>query len=179
MPEPLPSDVTLRAPELSDAPALFALIASNRDALRPWMPWEPLTRSEADSRAFLESAAVSRQIGKAYTWLVLRGGELAGVCDLHSVDTLNCHAFVGYWLDRRQVGQGVMQAALMQMLTEAFGPLGLHRVAIDAAADNHRSCAVAERLGFRYEGVLREYLLLQGRYCDARQYSLLAHEWKC
>ncbi|WP_445989591.1 GNAT family N-acetyltransferase [Chromobacterium haemolyticum] len=179
MSEPLPAHVSLSAPELSDAPALFALINANRDALRPWMPWEPLTRSEADSRAFLESAAVGRQIGKAYTWLVLRGGELAGVCDLHAIDALNGHAFVGYWLDSRQVGQGVMQAALRLLLAEAFGPLGLHRVAIDAAADNRRGCAVAERLGFRYEGVLREYLLLQGRYCDARQYSLLAHEWTC
>ncbi|OQS40759.1 MULTISPECIES: GNAT family N-acetyltransferase [Chromobacterium] len=178
MSEPLPAHVSLSAPELSDAPALFALINANRDALRPWMPWEPLTRSESDSRAFLQSAAVSRQAGTAYTWLVSRGGELAGVCDLHSVDASNRHAFVGYWLDRRQVGQGVMQAALTQLLNEAFGPLGLHRVAIDAAAANHRSCAVAQRLGFRFEGVLREYLLLQGRYCDARQYSLLAHEWK-
>ncbi|UGA38966.1 hypothetical protein JOS77_04635 [Chromobacterium haemolyticum] len=61
MSEPLPAHVSLSAPELSDAPALFALINANRDALRPWMPWEPLTRSESDSRAFLQSAAVSRQ----------------------------------------------------------------------------------------------------------------------
>lgn len=60
----------------------------------------------------------------------------------------------------------------------AFGRLGLHRVEIRCAADNHRSRAIPERLGFTQEGVLRESGYLNGRFVDMVVYGVLASEWR-
>ncbi|XLM21603.1 GNAT family N-acetyltransferase, partial [Chromobacterium piscinae] len=56
--------------------------------------------------------------------------------------------------------------------------LGLHRLELGCAPENLRSCRVAERLGFRLEGELRDAQYLNGRYWNMRCYGLLADEWK-
>lgn len=53
----------------------------------------------------------------------------------------------------------------------------LQKVVISCAIDKLRSRAVAERLGFVQEGVLRQVVRLHGRSVDGVFYGLLAKEW--
>jgi ribosomal-protein-serine acetyltransferase len=50
-------------------------------------------------------------------------------------------------------------------------------VEIHCAIGNEKSCAIAKRLGFQFEGVLRQGQLLNGNYVDINVYSMLAGEW--
>jgi ribosomal-protein-serine acetyltransferase len=45
------------------------------------------------------------------------------------------------------------------------------------STENEKSCAVAERLGFRREGVQRQAAWLYNRFVDLVSYSALASEW--
>ena len=167
----------LRPVAEQDAAALFALVDAHRAALASWLPWVAATHSQQDSLAFLQHSVAARQQGSQYDWLILVDGQLAGVCGLHTVSAANRRACVGYWLAPPYVGRGVMQAALQQLCGQAFGTLGLLRLVIDPALANVRSIAVAQRAGFRFEGVLRQHLWLHGQTHDAACYSLLATEW--
>ncbi|UTH74794.1 GNAT family N-acetyltransferase [Chromobacterium sp. IIBBL 290-4] len=170
--------VALRAPDLIDAPALFALIDQDRDHLRTWLPWVDKTLSIADSRQFLAGVLEGRRDGAPCRhWLIEADGELAGCIDLHALSGQHRHGSLGYWLASRCSGRGVMTQAVSQVLDIAFGEMGLHRVALVAGAANHRSRAVASRLDFALEGVMREYLHLHDRYFDASLYSMLASQW--
>ena len=53
----------------------------------------------------------------------------------------------------------------------------LDRVQINCNVDNSRSRAIPEKLGFSYEGTLREGELLRGELRDQVVYSLLKREW--
>lgn len=70
-----------------------------------------------------------------------------------------------------------MSRSVSAVLDEAFGRLGLGRVSLRADVANERSRALARRLGFTEEGVLRQALAFPGGRRDAVVYSILASEW--
>lgn len=121
---------------------------------------------------------VKREDGTALLYgLFSAAGELVGVIDLHEINRTNGNAQIGYWLTKQAEGRGLMSRACRAVLGMAFGALALERVEIRCAVGNHRSCAIPERLGFQFEGVLRHAEALHGGYVDLRLYSLLASEY--
>ncbi len=71
-----------------------------------------------------------------------------------------------------------MTEACRAMVNHAFRELGLNRVGIACATENHRSRAIPERLGFRQEGVQRQAEWLYDRFVDRALYAMLASEWR-
>ena len=60
----------------------------------------------------------------------------------------------------------------------AFTHLKLNKVEIRAAVENKKSRSIPERLGFVYEGTLRQAEWLYDHYVDHAVYGMLADEWK-
>ena len=75
-------------------------------------------------------------------------------------------AEIGYWLAEPHNGRGHMTAACLALVDHGFDALRLYRAVIRAATGNAPSRAVAERLGFRLEGVEREAQLVKGEFVD-------------
>ncbi|PTL84650.1 GNAT family N-acetyltransferase [Vitiosangium sp. GDMCC 1.1324] len=73
---------------------------------------------------------------------------------------------MGFGLDFRHQGQGLMSEAVLAVCDYAFGPLGLHRIQANHLPENHRSAAVLRRVGFSVEGLARELVLIDGRWRD-------------
>ena len=80
---------------------------------------------------------------------------------------------IGYWLAREARGRGVMTRAVRLLSAWAFGELLVDRIEIIVDPRNASSRAVAERAGFRFEGVLRSYVVIKDRRRDMAMYSLL------
>lgn len=70
-----------------------------------------------------------------------------------------------------------MTAAVRLLVDHALSLWRLNRVEIRVAAENRRSRAISERLGFRQEGMLRQAELIDGRYLASIVYSMLAADW--
>ncbi|MGZ3459404.1 MAG: GNAT family N-acetyltransferase, partial [Archangium sp.] len=81
---------------------------------------------------------------------------------------------LGFGLDHRHLGQGLMSEAVRALCDYAFGPLALHRIQANHLPENHRSAAVLRRVGFRVEGLARELVLIEGRWRDHVLTALLA-----
>jgi ribosomal-protein-alanine N-acetyltransferase len=75
-------------------------------------------------------------------------------------------AHLGYKLDRRRVGQGLMREALEKVITYVFQERGLHRIEANIMPRNSRSLALVEALGFVSEGLARRYLNINGVWED-------------
>lgn len=67
--------------------------------------------------------------------------------------------------------------ALYLVIRHVFEELGYRRLEWTCTAENSRSRVAADRLGFTYEGTLREGLLLKGMPRDICMYSMLSSEW--
>ncbi len=67
--------------------------------------------------------------------------------------------------------------AIYLMLCEAFDKLKYRRVEWKCDSLNERSRAAALRLGFKFEGIFRQHIIVKGRNRDTAWYSMLDSEW--
>ena len=67
--------------------------------------------------------------------------------------------------------------AIYLMVAHAFDELKVRRLEWKCDAANERSRRAADRLGFTFEGVFRQHMLVKDRNRDTAWYSLLDGEW--
>ena len=161
---------------MGDAPELYALIEDNREHLARWMWW---AAQDFDATlGFLESARTDAERGHALQLVVLRDERIAGMVGFHRIAWAHRSASLGYWLAASEQGRGLMTAAVGVLVGHAFSAWELNRLEIQVAVQNHRSRAIAQRLGFREEGLLREAWIVGDRLFDLVVYAMLARDWR-
>lgn len=86
---------------------------------------------------------------------------------------------IGYtWLTRSAIRTGANTDAKLLMLTLAFEEWEVHRVCLHTDVRNERSRAAIERLGARFEGVLRAHRLAADLTVrESARFSIVAEEW--
>lgn len=166
--------IELRSWSLDDAPEIFAIVDANRDHLRAWFPWVDRTAGPVQIAEFIETSR-RREDAREGNGIYVNG-TLVGSAGL-SWATEEMQGEIGYWLAADAQGQGLVTRAVRALTTYGFEEVGLHRMTIKAAVENARSRAVAERLGFVQEGVLREGGNTGLGRVDLVIYGLIVHEW--
>ncbi len=160
-----------------DARGLFAVVDADRARLGRWLPWVEDTRSERDSARFIADASEERRRRRSLVLGLRVRGELVGTLGLHGVEWCDRSAEVGYWIAARAEGRGYVTRAARALLRFAFEGADLNRIVLRCAVGNDRSRRVAERLGFREEGLMREAHHVGGRFLDQHLYALLRREF--
>jgi ribosomal-protein-serine acetyltransferase len=167
----------LRSVEDRDAEELHALIEANRAHLARWLAWaQPQT--PAQTREFVGRAQAQEAANDGFQAALIDDGRIVGMVGFHSIDWPNRATSLGYWLDRGAQGAGTMTEAVHAMVDHAFAEWGLNRVEIRLDVENEQSRALAERLGFTREGVLRQALWVAGGFHDDAVYAMLATDWR-
>ena len=111
----------------------------------------------------------------------LPDGSLAGIFALNQIFRGPFqNAFAGWRVASDQTGKGLATAGVLALLDLAFEQepkgLGLHRVQANVVPSNPASIRVAEKAGFRLEGLAQEYLQIDGRWQDHLMFAKLARE---
>jgi len=167
---PLPTNLELLTPRLrlcatqeNDGDEVNAAIQASWPELSTWMPWAKALPSLEESRSHARGAVWKWERRSEFDFSIrLRiGGRLIGKCSLHTLETLTGRAEIGYWLDSRLTGRGLMTEAIARLII--WGEeLGFGRLEIRCDARNIASQNVARRLGFEREGCLRRYVFDNG-----------------
>lgn len=106
-------------------------------------------------------------------------GGFAGACSLQHIDMRNRHAELGIWMARREGrGQGFGTEAVNLLLDYAFEVVRLDKVHLGVYDFNEAGLRTYERVGFRYEGRLRQMLYYDGRLWDEWPMGMLRSEWQ-
>ncbi|MGK5037777.1 GNAT family N-acetyltransferase [Janthinobacterium sp. LB3P118] len=155
------------------AEALAELVGNNLEHLQPFLPAVVQLACVDDARAYLCAAAARAASGDILEWHIFSGTALCGSIRLKEIDTADHKASIGYYVGRQFQGRGIASAAVGAVLAHAFGALHLHRIELQCAAGNYASMALAGRLGFAHEGVLRQAEWLNGVFVDLHVYGLL------
>lgn len=165
----------LRLFEESDAQELHALIEANRERLALWLPWAA-SQTYEDTLGFIRRTIEQHAANDGFQAAIVCGERIAGAIGYREVDWEDRATSLGYWLGEEYQGRGTMTAAVSALADHAFTAWGLQRVEIRAAAENRRSRAIPERLGFTEEATLPRAELVGGRRLDSVVYAMLNPE---
>jgi ribosomal-protein-serine acetyltransferase len=122
--------------------------------LRQWLAWA-VTAGADQTRAYTEEAVRSWEEGTDFSFAVLAGNEVVGGVGCHRAILARMMGELGYWLRTDRTGRGYATEAGEAVVRWAFDTLGFGRMELRAGVENLPSQRVAERLGFRREGLLR------------------------
>ena len=176
--------VLLRPLSVSDFPAWREVRRRNEAWLTRWeptrMPGQPDVIEDRDAFAVRCSARQrERQLGVGYGYGVFVDGVFAGEVNLSSVQRGPFQsAYVGYWIDEKQAGNGYVPEAVVALAKFVFEDLALHRMQIAIIPRNAASRRVVEKLGLREEGVAERYLEINGVWEDHVRYAMTREEWE-
>lgn len=175
---PLAPDAELCPLEPWQAEEFAAHVGEVRDHLAPWIPWAHTIVDAESAREFLQRYADRQAQDEGRLYGIRVGGKLAGGTLFRTFHVPSGVCEVGVWLDRGAVGRGLVTSAVRAMVDWAVDARGMTRVEWRADPSNTRSVAVAERLGFTFEGVLRQTFTVAGRRLDSGVWAMLADEWR-
>jgi [ribosomal protein S5]-alanine N-acetyltransferase len=167
---PIRDDVRLRLVRADDASDLLRYYVDNRAHLQPWEP----SRVEAfytleTMHARIDTMLRSHAAQTALHFLLERPGApgIVGECGFTNIvrgPFQACH--LGFSIDARAEGRGLMAAALRLAVAYVFEVLQLHRIMANHRPENARSAALLARLGFEREGLAKRYLKINGAWAD-------------
>ncbi|MBY0216289.1 GNAT family N-acetyltransferase [Paenibacillus illinoisensis] len=164
--------------ETKDAGELFHLIDTNREHIGKWLKFPSMTVEMEDSKAFIEGTRMRYAKDEGYWLGIWSEGHLVGSIGYLYLDQENKKTEIGYWLGQEYEGKGFITKSIKVLIDYAFDELQFNKIEIGVAADNAKSRAIPEKLGFTREGELRDYEYINGRFLDRVIYGLKAAEWR-
>lgn len=167
------AEIELRVLEPDHAETMLALILNNREHLDSWLRWSGRIHTKEDVLNLINRYAAIDGF-HAGLWYQ---SQFAGGIACHSINRESNKAEIGYWLGAAYTGKGLVTQSCRAVIKHLFEQEKMHRIEIQCMTDNVSSRAVAERLGFTFEGIKRESEWITSAYRDHALYSLLAHEF--
>jgi RimJ/RimL family protein N-acetyltransferase len=161
--------IVLRPWREEDAKAVYT--ACQDLEILHWIPVIPRPYTPDDALAF-----VTDRLGLGpYQFAITEDDQVVGSIGMRVNEQKIGH--IGYWCAREARGRGVTTLALRLLCRYALEELNIERLELVTDPDNRASQRVAEKVGFRPEGVLRSHLLHpDGRRRDSVMFSLLPRE---
>jgi RimJ/RimL family protein N-acetyltransferase len=148
----------IRMPKPGDGKVVYESKKASKNELLPWMAWAHRDESEEDAEINIREAHVNFITREDLRLLVFHKetGALIANSGLHRIDWDARKFEIGYWIDTRYSGKGYMTEAVKGIEGFAFNELEANRVEIHCDTKNVKSRAIAERLGYELEGILRK-----------------------
>jgi len=156
--------------------------------------WSPVPQGQAAATSYVDTALAWRDAGSAVPFATVRvsDGVLIGSTRFWNLERWPwplshprhgrlfpdaCE--IGYtWLARPAIKTAANTEAKLLMLRHAFETWGVLRVCFHTDARNQRSRTAIERVGGRFEGILRSHRLAADHGVrDSVRYSIVAAEW--
>lgn len=183
-PRPLPARISHRGPRVSLEPLdprrhldeLWTAASADRAESWAYMGYGPFADRAALSRTLQDFATGHDPLFFAVRPHTL--GTVEGWMSLMEIFPRHAHVEIGnIWLGPRLRRSAAATEAMFLLMRHAMDDLGYRRLTWKCNALNAPSRRAADRLGFTYEGTLRNVLVVKGRRRDTAWYSILDDEW--
>jgi ribosomal-protein-alanine N-acetyltransferase len=165
----------------SDAKELFGAIEASREILKRRLRWVGEVRSIEDERRFIAEATATMETGDLLLWGIFdsKTSALVGVVGLDKLSSKErTQACFSIWINSSKQDKGYATEVGRVVVECAFRKLNCHRLFVRMDPSNRAFRRVLKKIGFKYEGCLRDDKRLNGRWIDQECWGLLKSEWK-
>jgi len=162
----------------ADVPELFRVGHATPEAQALWefLPAGPFT-AEDDLRAWTKTWQATPAT-LPFTVRLVETGARVGMISIMRIEPRHGVAELGcIWYTPAVQRTPVNTESNFLLLRHLFDDLGYRRVEWKCNAQNTRSRTAALRLGFTFEGIFRQHLIVKGLNRDTAWFSMLDSEW--
>ncbi|MFI8593782.1 GNAT family N-acetyltransferase [Microbacterium sp. NPDC078428] len=169
--------VSIRLVRAKDARVLQQELLSNRTWLQRWEATSPDGPVSFDMRLGIRRLLQQYRDGLGVPFVMEYDGLVAGQLNVWGIARGSLSsATIGYWVSERFAGKSITPTSVAMATDLCFTDLRLHRMEICIRPENQASLRVVEKLGFRYEGLRRRYIHIDGDWRDHYAFALTREE---
>lgn len=151
------------------------LINKNKEFFKKSLGWLPDGKyTEKDAKEYIKNSTYEENFIKDF--VVKYKNEVVGVIDFH--DIVNNEANIGYWLDEKMQGLGIMTKSCKKLIEYGFVQLHFSKINLLCNVENFKSENVAKRLNMNFECIIPNFENLYGRILDHKKYVIINREYK-
>ena len=150
---------------------------SRWDATAPARSGPGATAQPRSYAAMVKSMLHEARAGRQLPFVVEYDGRFVGQLTVSNIVRGSAQfASIGYWIDERYAGRGIITRAVAMAVDHCFGPVGLHRIEIAIRPENSSSLRVVEKLGIHQVGFAPKFLHIDGDWRDHVIFAITREE---
>lgn len=167
----------LRKVQPQDKQDIFT-ITSDRSVVRYTSTLE-FTKSMEDVELLINIMTERYDKDLPTRWVIFHKEDkkVIGICGFYDYVPMYARAELGYALSRSYWGKGVGTEAAQAVVDFGFKNMNLNRIEATCDPENRPSSHILEKIGMKYEGILRQHIFKDGKYCDRKMYAMLRSDW--
>ncbi len=170
------SRLVLRPLQRAHLDYMLPLISAREVAATTLRIPHPYTREDAEQYFKTMEAAIGKGEMLRLSIFVASSDEYCGSVGLH-IERDHERAEMGYWIGVPYWGRGYASEAAQAVVDYGFRELRLNRIYATVFAANTASRRVAEKVGMRYEGCMRQHVSKWGKFLDLEMYGVVAADF--
>lgn len=149
----------LRAPlQSGDEEIVYEAIKDSFNELKAWLSLFQEIPTIEETDILLKNSHNNFLKRESFRFLIFEkdgGKDFIGTASLHRIDWDIPKCEIGYWMNTKFSGNGYMTEAVKELVDFGFNHLALKRMEIRCESRNLKSRFIPEKLGFTFEGTLR------------------------
>lgn len=170
------SRISLKKQEMENASLMFQYVDRDRERLQRFLPWTDYVKTVKDEEEFIEKCLKEWDDHEAAAYALFKGDDYMGNITAFDMDWEHESCEIGYWILGEYEGKGFMSEAV-SLLESVLFEAGFHRIIIRCDPQNNRSKNIPKKLGYKYEGTLRDCHKEKLGYKSLEVYSRLSSDW--
>lgn len=141
---------------------------------------EPIYSTKSEVKELLDQYISSYQKDDYYRWAIIekQSQSCIGQIAIFLVDNKNHFCEIEYCIGSRFQRNGFASEATKVIINFGFSSVNFHKIQLCHKDNNIASKGVIQKCGFTYEGTLRDYFFIDGKYVSRLYYSMLKSEWE-